>query len=194
MRKTTVFIAAAALAVGVSACSSGPNSPGVASLGTSSVSAAPAGSGGGSSGDDKGFTQALKFSQCMRAHGVPGFPDPQQVGSGGGVQLKLGSNSGIDPNSSVFQAAQRACQSLQPAGPGGDGGGHVDPTKVQAWAACMRSHGLPKFPDPTIDGGALKLNLTGTGINPDTMDKAVQACKSLSPGGGLMVQSGGPGR
>lgn len=58
--------------------------------------------------------QLLKFSQCMRSHGVPNFPDPNSKG-----QLRIGDKSGINPQSSQFQAAQRACQSLQPAGPGG---------------------------------------------------------------------------
>jgi hypothetical protein len=56
--------------------------------------------------------QALKFSQCMRSHGVPNFPDPKA--SGGGVGLVIGKNSGIDPNSPQFKAAQQACKTLLP--------------------------------------------------------------------------------
>ncbi len=51
----------------------------------------------------------LQFSQCMRAHGVTNFPDP--TFSGGGVQLRLSQQSGIDPQSPAFQAAQKACGS-----------------------------------------------------------------------------------
>jgi hypothetical protein len=58
--------------------------------------------------------QALKFSVCMRAHGVPKFPDP--VVSGAGIQLTIKQGSGIEPNSPQFQAAQKTCQSLMPAG------------------------------------------------------------------------------
>jgi hypothetical protein len=69
--------------------------------------------------------KALQFSQCMRTHGVPSFPDPK-FGGGGEVRLKIGGGpSGIDPNSPQFQAAQKACQSILPgpkgAGPGGGG-------------------------------------------------------------------------
>lgn len=73
---------------------------------------------------------ALKFSQCMRAHGVPNFPDPKF--EGGGVRMSLHAGpGGIDPRSSQFQAAQKACQGdlpfpkgggpvgVGPAGPGG---------------------------------------------------------------------------
>jgi len=56
--------------------------------------------------------QALKFSECMRHHGVPNFPDPK-FSSGGGVQMSL---KGIDPGSPQFQAAQKACQSNSPLG------------------------------------------------------------------------------
>jgi hypothetical protein len=51
--------------------------------------------------------QMLQFSQCMRAHGISGFPDP--TFGGGGVQLQLSKSGGIDPNSPAFQAAQKAC-------------------------------------------------------------------------------------
>jgi hypothetical protein len=52
--------------------------------------------------------QMLQFSQCMRAHGISGFPDPT-FSSGGGAQLQLNRNSGINPQSPAFQAAQKAC-------------------------------------------------------------------------------------
>jgi hypothetical protein len=58
----------------------------------------------------------LKFSGCMRSHGVQNFPDPT-TSPGGGVGLSVRSGSGLDPNSPIFQHAQQACQSLMP-GPG----------------------------------------------------------------------------
>jgi hypothetical protein len=57
----------------------------------------------------------LRFSQCMRAHGVTNFPDPTFM-PGGGARLQLSPASGIDPSSPVFQTAQKACA---PAGKGG---------------------------------------------------------------------------
>jgi hypothetical protein len=69
--------------------------------------------------------KALQFSKCMRTHGVPSFPDPK-FGGAGKVSLRIGGGpSGINPRSSQFQAAQKACQSILPgpksAGPGGGG-------------------------------------------------------------------------
>jgi hypothetical protein len=48
-----------------------------------------------------GETRGIKFADCMRSHGVPNFPDP---GPGGGIQI----NSGINPFSPAFKAAQTA--------------------------------------------------------------------------------------
>jgi hypothetical protein len=48
----------------------------------------------------------LKFAQCMRAHGVPDFPDPKFPANGG---IALGTGAEIDPNSPAFQQAQQVC-------------------------------------------------------------------------------------
>jgi len=58
---------------------------------------------------------ALKFSRCMREHGID-FPDPK-TGPGGGVMIG-GPGSKFNPSSPSFQAAQKACQGLMP-GPRG---------------------------------------------------------------------------
>ena len=44
-----------------------------------------------------------KFSQCMRANGIPDFPDP----SGGGLSLRRGGD--LDPSNPAFQHAQKLC-------------------------------------------------------------------------------------
>jgi hypothetical protein len=67
----------------------------------------------------KALQAALKFSACMRAHGVKNFPDPQT--SGGGISLMLKRGSGLDPQSPQFKAAQRACQNELPRPKGGGG-------------------------------------------------------------------------
>jgi hypothetical protein len=49
-----------------------------------------------------------------------------------------------------------------------------------AFAECMRSHGMPNFPNPTGNGPELG---PGSGIDPTSpqFQKALQACKSLAP-------------
>jgi CubicO group peptidase (beta-lactamase class C family) len=50
------------------------------------------------------------YSQCMRSHGAPNFPDPVAG------HITLTPASGIDPTSRQFQAASQACASLAPSG------------------------------------------------------------------------------
>jgi hypothetical protein len=74
----------------------------------------------------KALAQMLKFSACMRAHGLPDFPDPTTAADGG-IQLSIGGKkgSGLNPRSPIFQAAQKACQSVMP-GPPIKGGGSTE--------------------------------------------------------------------
>lgn len=52
--------------------------------------------------------KALKYSQCMRSNGIADFPDPNGQGT-----LTINEGTGdLDPNSTRFKAAERACQSL----------------------------------------------------------------------------------
>jgi hypothetical protein len=86
----------------------------------------------------------LAYSRCMRANGVPNFPDP---GPDGGVELPAGVN-GASP---VFKAAQAKCGRILP-GLGGPGSGPAPSAAALAhWVAvaeCMRRNGVPDFPDP----------------------------------------------
>jgi hypothetical protein len=54
------------------------------------------------------LAKALKFSQCMRHHGVPNFPDPNPTNPGV-VRLV-----GIDASSPQFQSALQTCEALVP--------------------------------------------------------------------------------
>ncbi len=60
----------------------------------------------------KATSQGLKFAACMRSHGEPDFPDPAANGS---ITLP----SGMNAESPQFQKAEKDCQSLMPANPGG---------------------------------------------------------------------------
>jgi len=57
--------------------------------------------------------QLVKYARCMRAHGVPNFPDPQTTNGGIGESAGMGFNApGINVNSPQFQSANHACQHL----------------------------------------------------------------------------------
>lgn len=79
----------------------------------------PGGGAGTAQQQQAKLTQALDFARCMRAHGVPDFPDPTAAGNGG-----IGYNlSGIDTNSPQYQSANRICQSQSGRGQSPVGGG-----------------------------------------------------------------------
>jgi hypothetical protein len=63
----------------------------------------------------KSQQEMLAFSACMRAHGLKDFPDP----SNGGLQLRVGPGSAIDPNNPTFKKAQQACGGFRPFKGGG---------------------------------------------------------------------------
>lgn len=166
----------------ITACSSGPASPGVAG-GTS-----PAASSSGGSAK----TSALAYSQCMRSHGLSDFPDPN---SQGGIALSAGPGSDLDPNNPRFQAAQHACGSLLPA--------HNLTPAQQAqmrsanlrYAQCMRSHGISGFPDPNAQGQLQVKAQPGSNLDPNNprYQSADKACRHFEPGGGIggsLSQSG----
>jgi hypothetical protein len=120
----------------------------------------------------------------MRSHGVPKFPDPDSQGR---LMIRVGPGTGLDPNSPSFRAAQRTCQKLMP------NGGKLSPAQTKQamedalkFSACMRSHGVPKFPDPKIaaDGGMSLGFRRGSGIDPNSPQfrAAQSACQKLLPG------------
>jgi hypothetical protein len=66
--------------------------------------------------------ETLEYAICMRAHGVPNFPDPKVSGDGA-VDIGIGRKSNVNPSSPSVKAAERACQHLLP----GSGGGGSTP-------------------------------------------------------------------
>ena len=66
------------------------------------------------------LAQTLAYARCMRAHGVPNFPDPQTSGGGVGQSAGIGIDlGGINVNSPQFRSANHACQSLMAHAKGG---------------------------------------------------------------------------
>jgi hypothetical protein len=163
MKRWGLAVALAALALGVAGCGGSPNSPG----------SDPAASGGG--GSDS--TNLVRYVQCMREHGVPSFPDPVN----GRLQLQVTKGGPLDPSSPQFQAAQQACRSLEPPGlQSGSGQSNQQQSQMLKFVSCMRSNGVPDFPDPQNG----RFVITG-GIDPNSpqFQAAMQACRKLLPGG-----------
>jgi len=127
---------------------------------------------------------ALTLSQCMRSHGIKNFPDP--TSGSGGLRLELSTSpgsgtviaDGITFSGPAFQAAEKACAKLLP----GAGAPPPPPTNQQKrqaleFAACMRKHGVPDFPDPTFSpGGRPKLPPGAINPNSPAFQHAATAC------------------
>jgi hypothetical protein len=115
----------------------------------------------------------------MRSHGVPNYPDPGADGSLPGAQA-LG-NIGVDADSPTYQAAQKACQSLLPAGsqPSSQQVQRAEQDALK-FAQYMRSHGVPNFPDPKFNTsrGGFSITISGPGSGIDVGSPIVQAAMS----------------
>lgn len=123
--------------------------------------------GSGSSGFQAAVHHAYAYSACMRRHGVPNFADPHIVNGPGqhGIGFK------VDPSitgSPAFKSAQSACAHLMPGGPSPQQQQAQDQARragLVSFAACMRSHGFPRFPDPDAQGQLRIQTVTAAGID-----------------------------
>jgi len=177
-----------ALALLVAGCGGGGSpSSGVAHLGTSTATSTSSAGSGASSPEAQPGGQAVAYSACVRAHGVPDFPDPQVHSSGNEVKVSIGITPAISGNPH-FKSAQQACSKLLPGGgPGSGSGPQISPQEQSQYlkaTACIRTHGVPSFPDPTFSGGGVHIPKTA-GIDPRSpqVRAAEEACQSLIPGG-----------
>lgn len=133
----------------------------------------------------------MAYSACVRAHGVPNFPDPKISTNGNEVKVAIGVTPAITGNPH-FKSAQQACSKLLPGGGPGEGSKHqITPSEQAQYlkaAACIRSHGLPNFPDPTFSGGGVHITHQGLNESSPVFKAAVRACESLIP---ASVRGGG---
>jgi hypothetical protein len=194
------------VAVLAASCGGKSAAPGVASLTNAGTTTTTASAGGGGpfshipAGTVGHVAMALalspqdgaKFAACMRKNGVPNFPDPNGQG-----EILIGPSSGIDPGSPKFQSAQGTCRKLL------RNGGRPTPAQIakaqQAaleFSKCMRTHGVPDFPDPTFStGGGIRMKLQVSGaLNPSnpTFQAAQKACRGTLGPKGLLSTSAGP--
>lgn len=160
----------------------GAAGPGVASIGSSTTTTSP-GATAQSTTNAATYADAVKYSQCMRTHGVPNMPDPTSNGSFISDRGKLNGEN-INQNSPQFASANKACEHLLP------NNGQLTRAQMQQitaqllrYAECMRSHGISKFPDPISSADGAGFNPHGLDLNSSAYKVANNACKSLSPSG-----------
>ena len=127
------------------------------------------------------YQKTLAYSQCMRAHGEPSFPDPQPNGN----LLIDGQKDHL--NGAMMNSANKACQHLLPKMKPMTAAQqrHVTAEALR-FVACMRAHGLPNMPDPVVNAQGIELRIGGPGgprPNSLVLRAAQQACQKLIPGG-----------
>ena len=83
--------------------------------------------------------KAVKFAECMRANGVPHFPDPDPKGD---------YNFGVDVTREVWLKAIDACRALKPPGALSSKRTPKEQAASLRFAQCVRDHGVKDFPDP----------------------------------------------
>jgi hypothetical protein len=162
--------------------------------GSSGASGNPGTSPGNSASGD------LAYSQCMRAHGITNFPDPNSSGS-----IDINASSGINVTSPGYLAASKACQSKL-GGQQSEAQQIADYSAELKYAHCMQLRGVD-VPDPKApgtNGSNTQSNSSpgssGTsgsnGVNPDSPQyvAANKACQHYLPvGQGPSLGSNGAG-
>ncbi|MGA2926175.1 MAG: hypothetical protein ABSG43_09300 [Solirubrobacteraceae bacterium] len=139
--------------------------------------------GGSGSKPSASSDPQLAISECMRAHGVTNFPDPTRGPGGEGMSITAtpGSDTltveGIAFSGPAFEAAEKVCKLF--------GGGTSPPPitesqKVAAFqfAQCIRTHGVPDYPDPEFPagGGIERPDVPGLNRQSPALQRAVAAC------------------
>lgn len=118
------------------------------------------------------------FAQCIRSHGVPDFYFSKASNSSPDTMFGYAVPANINPGAPQFQAAYKVCGHLV----GGRPGPPPAPTAAQLRglvkdAACVRAHGYPAFPDPTVQNDTIFFPpLTGIDPNSAQFQAALRAC------------------
>ena len=180
LRTATVTAAAFAAAVAVAACggSSGPNNSNNSNNSGNSASIRRG---------SAAFRAELRVSQCIRAHGVPNYPDPP---SSGGMHSEGNGNTvtvngvKLDASAQTLQNAQRACAKYAPVGPlvSSSQLASIKQGSIRT-AECMRANGVPDFPDPSVatgpGGHGLRISIgSGAGANLNPYSPAFKAAQA----------------
>jgi len=148
-------------------------------------SPSPAGSSGSDAGGSTQAQQDLAYAQCMRSHGVTDYPDPSSGGGFGAISSQVQDN----PD---YGTADHDCRHLLPGGgqlPSGENKVEQNLPQLLKLAQCMRSHGVPHYPDPDpnrrpgpgITNNRQELALEGVDPNSPQFQAASQTCERLLP-------------
>jgi hypothetical protein len=117
--------------------------------------------------------QGVKFAECLRAHGVSDFPDPDAKGE---------FQYGVSVSPAVWRKATTACKDLQPPGSLSSKRTPKEQTASLRFAACIRENGVKDFPDPANGEPLVDTTHIPSSNRPGGMtilNAAMQKCRSL---------------
>jgi hypothetical protein len=171
MRKLRPLAALAMAALAIAGCSNAASETGTASS-----------SGTGGNKNLTARDRAVKFAECIRAHGVGDFPDPD---------AKNQFQYGVSVSPAVWKQATTACKDLQP--PGTLSGKRTPKQQSAAlrFAQCVRDHGVKDFPDPVNGEPMIDTTKIPSSNKPGGMtilNAATHKCGSI-----LKLSAGGQG-
>ncbi|WP_433042812.1 hypothetical protein [Dactylosporangium sp. CS-033363] len=135
-----------------------------------------AGCGAGRPAPDSAREPWAAAAQCMRANGFPDFPDPVERDGQWGFPASVNGlvkQPAAECQEQFARIGAIPARTQRPVG--------VDEmAKLRAWAACVRTNGLPDWPDPDSDG-TFRPATAPTDDDP-AWRRADEACRHLEPG------------
>jgi hypothetical protein len=144
----------------------------------------------GGNGTSIAHAKSVKFAECMRTHGVSGFPDPTATGA---LTIDAVVNgSSLDTDGAVWKQAIGACKNLEPSGFTGTDASPEKQKERLKFARCIRDNGVPDFPDPTASEPLIDTNRIPSAATPGGMSAlhaAMRECSGFARAAGV---TGGP--
>jgi hypothetical protein len=177
LRPPAVLAMVALISVISAGC--GTNAPSETGTASSTATASRTGTA------DKKLTardKAVKFAECIRAHGVSDFPDPD---------AKNQFQYGVSVSPAVWKQATTACKDLQPPGTLSAKRTPKQQSASLRFAQCVRDHGVKDFPDPVNGEPVIDTTKIPSSNKPGGMtilNAATNKC-----GGILKLSAGGQG-
>jgi hypothetical protein len=176
----------AALALLPAGCG-GSKAPSVASLRTTTSSA-------GRTTTSAATPSRAAFAACLTSHGFQAAPGSAATAANDAISVGGVVISGnVDPSSPQFQAAMQACHKFLPGGgpPAMTPAQRAEHAKSMAsFAACMRKHGVPSFPDPNGQGMFSPGSIKGLDPSAPVFQSAFKLCAPLQGKVGPRIQFG----
>ena len=168
----------APIALLLAACTGGSSGASVARLSTTATTASTSSNSSAALVEGNG---ALAFARCMRANGLPKWPDPESSGVFDKSKLRAagyteaqtravedGPCNAVLPSAGPVPAPTISVQQQQD---------YIDAV------ACMRSHGITNFPDPTFSDGHVSFSPQPGLTESPLFTQAQHICQRLIPSG-----------